>query len=50
MVFAGQFILSLFVGAIISAVGSTIVIPITAALLSFCGALSALAVEYVDAL
>ena len=47
MVFAGQFILSLFIGALIHAAGSTIVVPITAAVLSFCGALTALKVEYV---
>lgn len=48
MVFAGQFILSLFIGALTHAAKSTVVVPITAAVFSFLAALTALKVEYVN--
>ncbi|XP_014671303.1 PREDICTED: proton-associated sugar transporter A-like [Priapulus caudatus] len=48
MVFLAQFILSACMGGIVHAVGSTVAVIICAALLSFCGAVSATWVMYVD--
>lgn len=48
MVFLAQFILSLCMGTIIYVVGSTTAVVVAAAVLSFCGAISASQVEYLD--
>jgi len=48
MVFLAQFILSLSMGSIVSATGSTVAVIIAAAVLSFCGSMSASQVMYLD--
>jgi solute carrier family 45 protein 1/2/4 len=48
MVFLAQFLLSLAMGGIIHAVGSTTAVIVAAAILSFCGAISATQVMYLD--
>ena len=48
MVFMAQFILSSSMGSIISAAGSTTAVIVSAAVLSFCGSLSASQVMYLD--
>jgi len=48
MVFLAQFILSLTMGSIIAAFHSTTVVVIAASVLSFCGAISACFVTYLD--
>lgn len=48
MVFLAQFILSAFVGSVIGLVGSTVAVVVAAAFLSFCGALMATQVVYLD--
>ena len=48
MVFLAQFILSLCMGSIISAVGSTTAVVCAASVLAFCGAISATQVVYLD--
>jgi solute carrier family 45 protein 1/2/4 len=48
MVFLAQFILSLTMGSIIQAVNSTTAVIIAASVLSFCGAISASFVTYLD--
>ncbi|XP_067936836.1 solute carrier family 45 member 4-like [Watersipora subatra] len=48
MVFAGQFTLSLFIGALLHAASTTTVIPVTASVFSLCGAITALKVEYLS--
>lgn len=48
MVFLAQFILSLCMGTIISWTGTTAAVVCVAALLSFCGALAATQVIYLD--
>lgn len=48
MVFLAQFILSCLMGQIVSITGSTTAVVSTAAFLSFCGAISATQVMYLD--
>lgn len=48
MVFLAQFILSLSMGSIISAAGTTTAVIVAASVLSFCGSCSALFVTYLD--
>lgn len=48
MVFPGQFLLSLLLGGLMHATGTTLVIPCFSAILSFFGAMSALFVEYAE--
>jgi len=48
MVFLAQFILSLSMGSIINAVQSTTAVVVAASVLSFCGAVSANFVTYLD--
>ncbi|GFR15348.1 proton-associated sugar transporter A [Trichonephila clavata] len=48
MVFLSQFVLSILMGSIVEAVGSNVATVCTAALLSFCGAISATQVLYLD--
>ena len=48
MVFLAQFILSTFLGSIIDLVNSTVTVVVAAAILSFCGALSASQIVYLD--
>lgn len=48
MVFLAQFILSSSMGSIISATGSTTAVIVSAAVLSFCGSMSASQVMYLD--
>lgn len=48
MVFLAQFILSLLMGSFVTKVGSTVAVVIAAAVLSFCGAISANFVTYMD--
>lgn len=48
MVFLAQFILSLSMGSIIAATGSTVAVIVAASVLSFCGAVSACFVNYMD--
>jgi len=48
MVFLAQFILSSLMGSIVAASGSTVAVIVCAAVLSFCGALSAHCVTYQD--
>lgn len=48
MVFLAQFILSSSMGSIISAVGSTTAVIVSAAVLSFCGSMAASQVMYLD--
>ncbi|EFX86786.1 hypothetical protein DAPPUDRAFT_207948 [Daphnia pulex] len=48
MVFLAQFILSSSMGSIISAAGSTTAVIVSAAVLSFCGSMSASQVMYLD--
>lgn len=48
MVFLAQFILSSCIGAIVHAAGSTVAVMVMAAVLSFCGALSATKIMYLD--
>jgi len=46
MVFVAQFVVSAFMGAIVDAVGSPVVVMIAASILSLCGAVSASKVTY----
>jgi len=46
--FAGQFILSLFLGALIHTAGTTLVVPICGAVCSLLAAIAATRVEYVE--
>jgi len=48
MVFLAQFILSSLMGSIVAASGSTVAVIVCAAVLSFCGAVSAHFVSYLD--
>ncbi|XP_046551030.1 proton-associated sugar transporter A-like isoform X2 [Haliotis rubra] len=48
MVFLAQFLLSVSIGSIIHAVGSTTAVIVAAAILSFCGAITATQVTYFD--
>ena len=48
MVFLAQFILSLSMGSIIRMVNSTTAVIVSASVLSFCGAISAYFVTYLD--
>lgn len=48
MVFLAQFILSSSMGSIVSAAGSTTAVVVSAAVLSFCGSISASQVMYLD--
>lgn len=48
MVFLAQFILSLSMGSIISSVGSTTAVIVSAAVLSFCGSMASSQVMYLD--
>jgi len=48
MVFLAQFILSLLMGSIVYRTGSTVAVVVAAAILSFCGAISANFVTYLD--
>jgi len=48
MVFLAQFILSSLMGTIVSSSGSTVAVVVCAAVLSFCGAVSASFVTYMD--
>jgi len=48
MVFLAQFILSSLMGTIVSSSGSTVAVVVCAAVLSFCGAISASFVTYMD--
>ena len=48
MVFLAQFILSLSMGSIIAASGSTVAVIVAASFLSFCGAVTANFVTYLD--
>ena len=48
MVFLAQFILSLTMGSIIAATGSTVAVVVAASVLSFCGAVTAVFVTYHD--
>lgn len=48
MVFLAQFILSLCMGTIITSSGTTTSVICTASVLSFCGALSATKIMYLD--
>lgn len=48
MVFLAQLLLSACMGSVINAAGSTVVVVGAAALLSFCGAISAVKVTYLD--
>lgn len=48
MVFLAQFILSLLMGSIVTKAGSTVAVVVAAAVLSFCGAISANFVTYQD--
>ncbi|XP_067686645.1 membrane-associated transporter protein-like [Haliotis asinina] len=48
MVFLAQFLLSVSIGSIIHAVGSTTAVIVAAAILSFCGAVTATQVTYFD--
>ena len=48
MVFLAQFLLSLFMGTMVHFTGSTVTIVIVAAILSFCGAICATQVTYLN--
>jgi solute carrier family 45, member 1/2/4 len=48
MVFLAQFILSLSMGSIIAAAGTTTAVVIGAAVLSFCGSMAASQIMYLD--
>ena len=48
MVFLAQFLLSVAMGTIMAAIGSTVTVLVASSILSFCGALSALKVTYLD--
>merc|ERR1712223_1263391 len=48
MVFLAQFILSLCMGSIVSKAGSTVAVVVMASILSFCGAVSANFVTYME--
>ena len=48
MVFLAQFVLSLSMGSLIAAFGSTAVVIVAASVLSFCGAVTASFVTYHD--
>merc|ERR550517_518533 len=48
MVFLAQFILSSLMGSIVQLIGSTVAVVICASVLSFCGAISANFVTYMD--
>ena len=48
MVFLAQFILSSLMGTIVAAAGSTVAVVVCASVLSFCGAVSANFVSYMD--
>ncbi|GFN87906.1 proton-associated sugar transporter a [Plakobranchus ocellatus] len=48
MVFMAQFLLSVAMGTIMAAVGSTVTVLVASSVLSFCGALTALRVTYLD--
>ena len=48
MVFLAQFLLSLFMGTLVHLTGSTVTIVVAAAVLSFCGAMAATQVTYLD--
>lgn len=46
MVFVAQFIVSAFMGAVIDAVGSPVVVMVVASIFSLCGAVAASKVTY----
>ena len=48
MVFLAQFLLSVAMGTIMAAIGSTVTVLVVSSVLSFCGALTALKVTYLD--
>ncbi|XP_041347296.1 proton-associated sugar transporter A-like [Gigantopelta aegis] len=48
MVFLAQFLLSVSIGSVIQAVNSTVAVVVAAAILSFCGAVTATQVTYLD--
>ena len=48
MVFLAQFVLSLCVGSIVTAAGTTTMVVVMAAVLSTCGAITATQVTYLD--